>query len=128
MLIGIMKVLLWLVSLMLIGVILLQTSRGAGMASVFGGGGGADSLLGTRTTSFLTRATAVLAALFLVLSISLGRMSGVRAYRSKYVKPAAEAAGKAAARKAVPAEENKTSKTNAGKTGTPKAAAEGGKE
>ncbi|HQZ38443.1 MAG TPA: preprotein translocase subunit SecG [Vicinamibacterales bacterium] len=59
-----------LVCLVLIGVILLQQGKGGDMASAFGGGGGSQAVFGARSgATLLTRATSVLAALFVVLSL-----------------------------------------------------------
>ncbi len=57
----------------LIIVVLLQSGRGAGLASVFGGtGGGGEALFGGRGFGgVLAKATAVLAILFMVTSIAL---------------------------------------------------------
>ena len=64
------------VSLVLVAVILLQAGRG-GIAEAFGGGT-TQSLFGTRTATFLTRATAVCATLFILTSLSLTVLSGRR--------------------------------------------------
>jgi preprotein translocase subunit SecG len=59
-----------LVSLFLIAVILLQAGRGQGLSwGVFGGT--PQSILGTKTASFLTRVTSVCAILFLFTCIGL---------------------------------------------------------
>ena len=65
-----------LICIGLIIVVLLQTGKGAGLASVFGtgggGGGGGDSLFGSKGFGgVLAKATAVLAVAFMVSSISL---------------------------------------------------------
>ena len=64
----------------LIFVVLLQAGRGAGLASVFGaGGGGGGAVFGGRgAEDFLGKATAVLAILFMVTSVSLSILSGRR--------------------------------------------------
>lgn len=74
-----------LICIALIIVVLLQTGKGAGLASVFGsggGGGGADSLFGSKGFGgMLAKATGVLAVAFMVSSISLSlipRGGGVR--------------------------------------------------
>ena len=70
-----------LVALGLVGVVLLQRSEG-GLGSLGGGGGGGGGggmggLLGNRTTAnLLTRVTAILAASFMVTSITLAVLSG----------------------------------------------------
>jgi len=68
-----------LIGLALVGVVLLQRSEG-GLGGLGGGGGasgGMGGLLGNRqTANLLTRATAVLAAAFMVTSISLAVLAG----------------------------------------------------
>ena len=59
-----------LVSLMLIGLILLQKNRGAGLSGAFGGVGG-HTAFGTKTGDFLTWVTVSLAVLFLLLAVML---------------------------------------------------------
>jgi preprotein translocase subunit SecG len=63
-----------LVALSMIGVVLLQRSEGGGlgMGGSGGGGGGMGGFLtGRGTANLLTRATAVLAATFMVTSLTL---------------------------------------------------------
>jgi len=68
-----------IIGLALVGVVLMQRSEG-GLGGLGGGGGatgGMGGLLGNRTTAnLLTRATAVLAALFMTTSISLAILAG----------------------------------------------------
>ncbi len=59
------------ISIMLIGVVLIQSGKGAGLADAFGMGGMGQSLFGVQTGNFLTRLTTVLAILFMVTSLSL---------------------------------------------------------
>lgn len=60
-----------LVCFSLIGVILLQQGKGGDIANAFGGGG-SQAVFGARSgATLLTRATSVLAALFVVLSMVL---------------------------------------------------------
>jgi preprotein translocase subunit SecG len=60
-----------LVCFCLIGVILLQQGKGGDIANAFGGGG-SQAVFGARSgATLLTRATSVLAALFVVLSLVL---------------------------------------------------------
>jgi preprotein translocase subunit SecG len=62
-----------LICVALIIVVLLQTGKGVGLASVFGsGGGGGDTLFGSKGFGgVLAKATGVLAVAFMVSSISL---------------------------------------------------------
>ncbi len=62
-----------IVSLVLIGVILLQAGKGGGLSEAFGGA--SQQLFGTKSSSFLNRATSVCAILFLVTCLSLGILS-----------------------------------------------------
>ena len=58
----------------IIGMVLLQQGKGADMGASFGGGGGgaSQSLFGARgSATFLSRATAVLAAIFFATSLGL---------------------------------------------------------
>jgi len=57
----------------IIGMVLLQQGKGADMGAAFGGGGGASqSLFGARgSATFLSRATAILAAIFFATSLGL---------------------------------------------------------
>ncbi len=57
------------ISLLLIGIILLQKNKGAGLSGAFGGVGG-HSAFGTKTGDFLTWFTVGLATLFLLLCIA----------------------------------------------------------
>lgn len=63
-------------SIMLIGIVLIQSGKGAGFADVFGMGGMGQSLFGAQTGNFLTRLTTVLAILFMVTSLSLAIFMG----------------------------------------------------
>jgi preprotein translocase subunit SecG len=70
-----------LIALALIGVILMQKSEGGGLGiggSTGGGGGGGMGgfMTGRGTANLLTRTTAVLAALFIIISLVLAKMSG----------------------------------------------------
>jgi preprotein translocase subunit SecG len=72
-----------IIVLALIGVVLLQRSEGGGMGLGGGGGGVSGFMTGRGQASALTRATAILAALFFVTSLSLTIMaSSGRAPRS----------------------------------------------
>ncbi len=66
------------VSLFLIFIILIQSSKGEGLADVFGGGSSQTTIFGSRTGTFLTRATAVCAILFMITCVSLGFLSKQR--------------------------------------------------
>src|SRR5690625_2720988 len=67
-----------LIVLALIGVVLMQRSEGGGLGIGGGGGGGGMGglLSGRGTANLLTRATAILAAAFMVTSILLTIMAG----------------------------------------------------
>jgi preprotein translocase subunit SecG len=60
------------VCLLLIVVILLQQGKGGDIASAFGGGGGSQAAFGARAgATVLTKATAGLAAAFIILALTL---------------------------------------------------------
>jgi len=64
-----------LICIGLIIVVLLQSGKGSGMASVFGGGGGGGSLMGGKGFGgILAKATAGLAIAFMLMSITLTLM------------------------------------------------------
>ena len=65
------------VCFVLIAVILLQAGRGGGISDMVGGGQ-PQSILGTQTNAFMTRATEVCAVIFVITSLSLGIMSTQR--------------------------------------------------
>jgi len=67
------------VSLLLVGLILIQHGKGAdaGAAALGGGGGASSSVFGSQgSTSFLSRASAILAAIFFITSLTLAYFSG----------------------------------------------------
>ncbi len=56
--------------------ILLQASKGGGLAGAFGGGGGMGAMLGSRgTATFLSKLTSGLATAFMILALILSIMS-----------------------------------------------------
>jgi preprotein translocase subunit SecG len=65
-----------LVSLLLTFVILIQSSKGGGLAGTFGGSDAMGTMFGGRgSASFLTKVTSVLAALFLFIALIMGMMT-----------------------------------------------------
>jgi preprotein translocase subunit SecG len=60
-----------LIALGIIGLVLLQHGKGADMGSGFGGGASSSLFGATGSANFLSRTTAVLAALFFVSSLGL---------------------------------------------------------
>lgn len=67
---SLLTVLLALVSLAMIGLILIQRGKGGGLAGAFGGGG-VEQAFGTHAATMAQKATAVLGALFLILTVWL---------------------------------------------------------
>jgi len=63
-----------LVSLVLIAVILLQAGRGGGLSDTFGGSS-TQTLFGTKTSVFLTRATAASAIIYILTCLTLAVMT-----------------------------------------------------
>jgi len=68
-----------IVSLMLIGFVLIQHGKGADAGAAFGGGGGggaSGSIFGSQgSASFLSRTSAILAAIFFMTSLTLAYFS-----------------------------------------------------
>ncbi|MBI4432747.1 MAG: preprotein translocase subunit SecG [Candidatus Omnitrophica bacterium] len=62
--------------LVLILVVLLQAGRGGGLSDM--AGGQPQSLFGTQTNAFMTRATEICAVVFIITSLSLGIVSTQR--------------------------------------------------
>jgi len=68
-----------LVALAIIGLVLLQHGKGADMGSGFGGGASSSLFGATGSANFLSRATAVLATIFFLLSLALAYLATNRA-------------------------------------------------
>jgi len=62
------------VSLLLIGIILIQPSKSGGMGAAFGGVG--ESVFGGKAGSHLTKATVVMTAIFFVIALLLAALIG----------------------------------------------------
>lgn len=101
------------ISLLLIGLILIQPSKSGGMGAAFGGIG--ESMFGGKAGSHLTKATVWLTAIFMVLSLLLavlighgfrmgGTASGVERELAAEKAVPAEAKASPAVTKAAPAE------------------------
>lgn len=81
-----------LTALGMIGLILVQHGKGADAGAAFGGGGGSGSLFGASgSANFLSRTTAVLAAVFFVCTLALAYFGNAQPRTSSSVleKPAA---------------------------------------
>ncbi|OGW83770.1 MAG: preprotein translocase subunit SecG [Omnitrophica bacterium RIFCSPLOWO2_01_FULL_45_10] len=75
MLYGIVITIHVIVSLVLIAVILLQAGRGGGLSESFGGSS-TQTIFGTKTPVFLTRATAAAAIIYIITCLTLAVMTG----------------------------------------------------
>lgn len=74
MLYGLLLALFILVAILMVFVILIQSGKGGGLAGIAGGNLG--TVFGGRGSApFLTKATAVLAAVFMILALALGMMT-----------------------------------------------------
>ncbi len=71
-----------LVALAIIGLVLLQHGKGADMGSGFGGGASGSLFGATGSANFLSRTTAVLAAIFFLLSLALAYVATKRPMES----------------------------------------------
>ena len=88
------------VSLLLIGLVLIQPAKSGGMGAAFGGIG--ESVFGGKAGSHLTKATVVMTALFFVLTLALAALigHGVKLSGSEAAAVSASLSGKAAAKPA----------------------------
>ncbi len=77
MLYGLVMAIHVIASLVLIAVILLQAGRGGGLSETFGGGS-TQTLFGTKTNLFLTRATAASAVIYIITCLTLAVMTSHR--------------------------------------------------
>ncbi|MGQ3685388.1 MAG: preprotein translocase subunit SecG [Candidatus Loosdrechtia sp.] len=68
-----LKIVLPILCVFLIGVILLQSGKGGGLAAI--GGLGDQTAFGTRTSTFLTKVTYLIGAAFIVATILLFKLS-----------------------------------------------------
>ena len=68
-----------LIALAITGLVLLQHGKGADMGSGFGGGASSSLFGATGSANFLSRTTAVLAAVFFALSLALAYIATNRA-------------------------------------------------
>jgi preprotein translocase subunit SecG len=71
---GLLTVLQVLISVGLVGSILVQAGKGRGLASAFGGSGSGVVFGGRGAGTFLTKLTAILAAVFLVICLVQGML------------------------------------------------------
>lgn len=67
-----MTVIFFLVAILLVVVVLIQPGSSGGMGFI---GGGSQSVFGTKTGSVITKITTVLAALFFIISLTLGYLN-----------------------------------------------------
>src|SRR5512134_1051687 len=72
-----------IIAIALVAVVLLQRSEGGALGIGGGSGGGMSGFLtGRSTANLLTRTTAILAAMFIVTSLTLAKLSGGDGSRS----------------------------------------------
>jgi len=89
-----------LLTVTLIGLVLIQRGKGADVGAAFGSGA-SNTMFGSQgSASFLTRTTALVAALFFVTSLSLAYISGQRVERKSVTELQQSAPGAAAETKA----------------------------
>ena len=101
MLYGFILVIHIIVCFVLIAVILFQAGRGGGLADTFGGGA-AQSFFGTRGAVYLTRATTICAAIFMMTSLSLAALSSRQGRSLMENLPAVQSGTKVEEKKATP--------------------------
>lgn len=83
-----LKIFLVLTCVVLLGTILLQAGKGGGLAAI--GGLQDQSSFGTRTSTFLSKLTYLIGAVFIVSTICLTRISSVTFVEKAAPQPAAE--------------------------------------
>lgn len=105
-----------IICILLIGIILIQAGRGGGLVEGFSG---VESMFGTKTNSFLTRSTTVLAILFFITCLTLAVLSARQGKSLMRQAPAAPEAGS----KVAPEAETPKSDTAAKAQETPAPAA-----
>lgn len=86
MLYGILIVVHVIICVSLILIVLIQAGRGGGLAENFSG---AESIFGTKTSSFLTKSTTVFAVMFFITCLSLAFISKQRSKSLIGAKPKA---------------------------------------
>ena len=81
-----------LVSILLIGIILMQSSQGSGLSGTFGGNTASNVLGGQNAGNILSKITSWLASVFIILAIFISTLSGPaeRSGSSSIIKQAAE--------------------------------------
>lgn len=85
-----------LIAIALVGVVLMQKSEGGALGSMGGGGGMSGFMTGRTTANLLTRATAILFALFVTTSVLLVLLNGHQRAAKSILGGAAPPAGSAA--------------------------------
>ncbi len=106
---GFLIVIHTIVSLLLIGVVLMQASQGGGLSGTFGGNAASSVLGGQNAGNVLSRITTWLATLFLTLAVIISVLSGPTDTEStSLVKQAAENRPGLPATDIIPTEEQGT--------------------
>ena len=67
----VIQIALVVISVLLVVVVMLQKTKSSGMGAAFGGGSSSSVFGGRGATTFLSKATGILAGVFFVLSIAL---------------------------------------------------------
>jgi preprotein translocase subunit SecG len=86
----------------MIGLVLLQKSEGGGLGMGGGGGGGGGFLSSRGTSNVLTRATAILATVFFITSLTLSILAGMQRRPSSILPGSAPASQPAVPGRAAP--------------------------
>lgn len=99
-----------LAGISVVGLVLLQHGKGADMGAAFGSGASGSLFGATGSANFLSRATAVLAAVFFVTSLGLSYVSNTRPAKSGSVMDSVPATSAPSAPAAAPAAPDSKSK------------------
>lgn len=78
----ILSVVAFISAILLVGVVLIQDSKDAGLGGAFGGAGGGSALLGARMQKDLAKATVLFAVVLAVCTVILGIMDNTSSRRS----------------------------------------------
>ena len=92
----------WIVCVILILVVLLQTGKRADLAGAFGGGGSQTAFGARGAATFLSKATTIAAVVFMLTSLALAMLSSQSRERASSVLDTVPAPGPSAPAPAVP--------------------------
>ena len=87
-----LSIVVFILSILLVSVILIQDSKDGGLGGAFGGAGGGGALMGARMQKDLARVTAIFAAILAMSLVAMGLISNLENRRSLAGEGATDAA------------------------------------